>query len=115
MQLRSHTSLRQWACAVELSLMHMRSLRTLKCYKQTVLYSMRGVFRKRRWRHSSSCSRKVACCAVQGSLVAGQYKIVNSGSELLDQLANATARYIGVGNSLSLPPNLGIKRITVSR
>jgi hypothetical protein len=52
---------------------------------------------------------------VQGSLVAGQYKIVNSGSELLDQLANATARYIGVGNSLSLPPNLGIKRITVSR
>lgn len=55
------------------------------------------------------------CCAAQGSLVAGHYKVVNTGSELLDQLANTTARYIGVGSSLSLPANLGMRRVTVSR
>lgn len=57
----------------------------------------------------------VPCCAVQGSLVPGQYIVANNGQELLDQLANASARYIGVGNSLTLPPNLGTRRITVSR
>lgn len=52
---------------------------------------------------------------VQGSIMKGAYAVVSSGQELLDQLANATARYIGVDSDLSIPPNLGMRRITVGR
>jgi hypothetical protein len=62
-----------------------------------------------------SLCRAVLCRAVQGSLVRGRYAVVSSGQELLDQLANATARYIGVDSNLSIPPNLGMRRVTVSR
>ena len=60
--------------------------------------------------------RAVPCCAVlQGSTVKGRYVTVSSGSELLDQLANSSARYIGVASDLSLPANLGMRRVVVSR
>lgn len=45
----------------------------------------------------------------------GRYVTVSSGTELLDQLANSSARYIGVASDLSLPANLGMRRVVVSR
>ena len=47
--------------------------------------------------------------------MAGHYVTVHSGQQLLDQLANATARYIGVSSDLTVPPNLGMRRVVVSR
>jgi hypothetical protein len=57
----------------------------------------------------------VLCGVLQGSVLPGHYKTVMSGSELLEQLANSSARYIRVGSDITLPSNLGMRHTTVSR
>jgi len=53
--------------------------------------------------------------ALQGSILPGRYSKVSTGQELLDQLGNSSARYIRVMSDITLPPDLGMRRITVSR
>ena len=45
----------------------------------------------------------------------GSYSTVSSGTELLEQLANTSARYIRVMGDLRVPANLGYARVMVNR
>jgi hypothetical protein len=62
----------------------------------------------------------LVCTAVftfcrQGSLLPGRYGQVSTGQELLDQLANGTARFIRVTGNVKVPAGLPAGRVAVNR